>query len=545
MGSADDIVRVLLVDDEEVDRARVKNALASRHARVMITECASAEEAFQKLETETFACVLLDYLLPGTTALNLLPKLGGWLTGTPVIVLTDHGDEQVAVDLMKGGATDCMIKAKLDGRSLERAIEQAASLGDARRRLERAERSQRVYLKRLRQLVEVTPALYGVRTLEGRLRVALSAAQALFGAEETFVGIDVDVAPMLRVTRGEQFTQVGPDTPVWPAVFEGAKRKASDAKVEISAWPERTVGAPSQLYQVPMHSSERVWIGVFGMRVTPPPPSFAELTASLFEQFGKLIAVAMENAELYEQASRAIAARDAVMAVVSHDLRSPLNSFNLSLELLRDTNPDGPDRTILERMQRGVMHMNRLIEDLLDVSRIERDELNLSPSMISVAVLLDELQAMAAPIAQAAGITLAIGPRLDVMVKVDRHRVLQLLGNLVNNALKFSPKGRTVSVSSKLEGDEVVCSVSDEGPGISAEDRARVFERFYRHGGNGLGLGLHISRAIVEAHGGRIWVESEPGAGARFSFTLRPIERGERPSEAGSLAPSAAIVPQP
>ncbi len=521
----DDLVRVLLVDDDEVDRASVKRALASRPVRVAITECASAEQAMERLEAERFGVVILDYLLPGTNALELLPKMRSWLAGTPVIVLTGYGDEQVAVELMKGGATDYLTKDKIDGRSLERAIDQAVSLGDARHRLERAERGQRVYLKRLRRLVEVTPALYGVRTVEARLGVALKAAQSLFNAEETFVGMDVDSVPVMRATRGEEITTVGQEPSVWKSIADDAQRDGYEPDVTIRAWPGPGAEEGPRLYSVPLYSSERVWMGVFAMRVTSPPPSFAELTASLFAQFGEMLAVAVENAELYEQASRAIAARDAVMAVVSHDLRSPLNSFNLSLELLRETHPAGPDRAILDRMQRGVVHMNRLIEDLLDVSRIERDELKLSPSKVSATTLLDELHSMASPLAQAAGIDLALGERADIAVNADRHRLLQLLGNLVNNALKFAPKGSTITVAAKVERDDVVFSVRDEGPGISAEDCARVFERFYRHGGNGLGLGLHISRAIVAAHGGRIWVESELGKGATFSFALRALSR--------------------
>jgi signal transduction histidine kinase len=306
--------------------------------------------------------------------------------------------------------------------------------------------------------------------------------------------------------------------------YDGLDAHRSD--VRIRPWPEVIPGGiQPELHAFSLYSSERTWMGVFGMRLAPPPPAFAELTASLFAQFGEMLAVAIENAELFEEASRAVAARDAVMAVVSHDLRSPLNSFNLSLELLRESHPDGPDRAILERMQRGVVHMNRLIEDLLDVSRIERDELKLSPSRVTVAVLLEELQSIAAPLAQAAGITLRIGQRVDAAVVADRHRVLQLLGNLVNNALKFAPKGSEVSIETRTDDGEVVFTVRDQGAGISDEDRARVFERFYRHGGNGLGLGLHISRAIVAAHGGRIWVDSAPGQGAAFSFTLRAADR--------------------
>ena len=521
MPTSDELPRVLLVDDDDVDRAQVRRALSARKAKIILTDCPSAEEALKLTQTEQFACVLLDYLLPGTNALELLPKLKQNLGGAPVIVLTGHGDEQLAVDMMKAGASDYMSKERLDGRLLERAITQAVSLGSARRKLETAERAQRVYLARLRGLIQVTPEIYRVQTIEQRAELVLNAAQSLFGAEEVFLGLRIDGSDdLVRVTRGEQPVTV-PVTEIdrrWSALFESAvAAPEAGAQVKISRWGG---DGEAYLYAYRLSVPEQSWHGVLAMRVTPPTQAFAELNESLFAQLGEMLAVAVENARLYEATRRAVSARDAVMAFVSHDLRSPLSSFGLGVELLRESAEGGSDTIVLDRMQRAAVHMNRLIEDLLDVSRIERDEMHVTPVPLGVHSVFEELHALVGPIAEAGGIRIQFTKKPDMMVMADRHRTVQVLSNLVSNALKYSSKNTSVTLDFETKGELVEFTVSDEGPGIPPEQLPRVFERFYRQGGKGLGLGLYIARAVVAAHGGRIWVESDAGKGTRFRFTL-------------------------
>lgn len=516
MPTSDELPRVLLVDDDDVDRATVRRALSARKANVILTECSNAEEAQRLTQTEQFACVLLDYLLPGTNALDLLPKLKQNLGGAPVIVLTGHGDEQLAVDMMKAGASDYLSKERLDGRLLERAITQAVSLGSARRKLETAERAQRVYLARLRGLIQVTPEIYRVQTIEQRAELVLNSAQSLFGAEEAFLGLRIDGADdLVRVTRGEQSVPL--IDPRWTALFEAATTaRPSGAPVQITRWGD----GDAFLYAYRLSVPGQAWHGVLAVRVTPPTQAFAELNESLFAQLGELLAVAVENARLYDATRRAVSARDAVMAFVSHDLRSPLSSFGLGVELMRESAEGSSNTIVLDRMQRAAVHMNRLIEDLLDVSRIERDEMHVTPVPLGVHSVFEELHALVGPIAEAGGIRMQFTKKPDVMVMADRHRTVQVLSNLVSNSLKYSPKNTSVTLDFEVKGDLVEFSVSDEGPGIPPEQLPRVFERFYRQGGKGLGLGLYIARAVVAAHGGRIWVESEAGKGTRFRFTL-------------------------
>jgi signal transduction histidine kinase len=477
-------------------------------------ECSNAADVLDR--AHDCDCVVLDYLLPGATALDLLPELRRLLPEAPVIVLTGYGDEQIAVELMKAGASDYLSKERLDGRLLARAVIQALVLGEARARFERAERAQDTYLVKLRQLVELTTELFGVPTIEERLKRAAAAARALLGAREAFAGV--------RLPQGAVRFHALEDGEVVP--LSGAHPRFA------AEWEEALATPPARRLETKhadgdeMLFSYRLWprdgsvMGVICAIGRVPPPELADALSSLFAQLGEMVTAAVENARLYEATQRAVSARDAMIAVVSHDLRSPLSSLSLGLELLQEGGSAEETRVVIDRMGRSARLMKRLIDDLLDVARIENGELSVKIKPERAGALVDDARALAAPLAESAGVTLRVAGAPDVEVQADRQRVVQVLTNLLGNALKFTPSGGTVSLECEVRPDEVRFSVTDSGPGIAPTHLPHVFERFWRKDGRGLGLGLFIARAIVLAHGGRIWVESQPGKGARFTFTL-------------------------
>jgi signal transduction histidine kinase/FixJ family two-component response regulator len=505
--------RILLVI-EEVDRWAVRRAIAAARPAAYVVECTSAEQALSAALESSYACVLLDQLLNGSSAQELLPRLLPRLDGAPVIVLTGPGDDRVAVELLKAGASDSLPRDRIGSGALDQALRHAFSLGAARRQLDRVERAQRVYLARLRGLSELTPQLFSAPTVAARVEAALGCAHAQLGAEETFLGVRAHDPPLLCKTRGERIVAIDGEDATWHAILE-APRAPNEARVLVRPLP-----GGGRLLTMRLASGDGVDLGVFAMRLPALPPVFCDLAESLFAQFGDTTAAAIDNARLYEAAERAVRTRDAIMAVVSHDLRSPLNSFRMGVELLRGDHVSSRE-AVLMRMDRAVSHMNRLIDDLLDVSRIERGQLQVALGPVPVALLMEDVVVAQVPTAAAAGVELRVPPPPDLRVVADRNRIAQLIANLLSNALRMSPKGGKVSIDAEVATDEVVFSVRDEGPGVPAEARPRVFERYYRRGGKGLGLGLYIARAIVEAHGGRIWIDDAPERGALFRFTLR------------------------
>ena len=228
-----------------------------------------------------------------------------------------------------------------------------------------------------------------------------------------------------------------------------------------------------------------------------------------------------------EEAERATRIRDEFLAVVSHDLRNPLAAIVFDAGVLLMAAPEGSTgetvRKAAERISGTSHHMSVLIEDLLDVASIDAGRLKIEPTQADAAVLLNEAVEKFAPLGIEKGLWVKGTPDTEAIAYCDRDRVLQVLGNLVGNAVKFTPGGGTVTIRVESVGHEVRFSVSDTGPGISAEQQEHVFDRFWQANQGekkALGLGLYISKGIVEAHGGRIWVESMVGAGSTFYFTL-------------------------
>jgi signal transduction histidine kinase len=191
------------------------------------------------------------------------------------------------------------------------------------------------------------------------------------------------------------------------------------------------------------------------------------------------------------------------------------------IELMRSG--DGPADG-LAAVDRAAVTMSRLIQDLLDVTRLDAGTLSIQPRRLGVNVLLEDADEMLRPVAENSGLTLVTDEADGLRpLRADRDRVLQVLWNLVGNAVKFTPPGGSVTLSVHPDGDMARFAVTDTGPGIPEKDVPRVFDRFWqasRSDKRGAGLGLSIARGIVEAHGGRIWVSSVLHRGSTFSFTL-------------------------
>jgi signal transduction histidine kinase len=223
-----------------------------------------------------------------------------------------------------------------------------------------------------------------------------------------------------------------------------------------------------------------------------------------------------------------VVTRDEILAIVSHDLRDPLHTIALSADLMRENAPPGESgglvRGLAGTVQRCVHQMTTLIGDLLDLERIASGRLRMDPEARDAVKVAREAVERARPAAAAKGITLQADlPPGPLVARFDRDRLFQVFANLLGNAIKFTPEGGRVWVEVEHLDGVARFAVRDTGPGIPEEEREGIFDRFTqldRESRGGLGLGLYISRWIVEQHGGTIQVESQVGAGSTFSFTL-------------------------
>lgn len=270
-------------------------------------------------------------------------------------------------------------------------------------------------------------------------------------------------------------------------------------------------------------------LGVLTLAMTRPGRRFSKTDLPVIDDVVQRIALGADNARLYQQAQQASRARDDTLAAISHDLRNGLNTVLTAVSLLLRGLPadagGARDRKHIEAIRRSAERMNRLIADMLDVASIESGRLFVEPQREPVAPIVQE--AIAALQDQAAEKSLRLTEHLpngglDIVV-CDRERVLQVLGNLIGNAVKFTPQGGSVVVGAEAVGDEVVFTVKDSGIGVSAKQLPHVFDRFWQATPKsrlGSGLGLTIAKGVVEALGGRIWLESQPDGGTTFYFTL-------------------------
>ena len=231
-----------------------------------------------------------------------------------------------------------------------------------------------------------------------------------------------------------------------------------------------------------------------------------------------------ERQRILEQAQQAVADRDHILAVVSHELRNPLNTVGMAAAILKELVPV-PDvgRKSIASILRAVARMTRMIQDLLDVSVIQVGRLAIDARPLDLGPMIEEAVEACAPEAAERGLALTVEVEAGLpLVRADRDRLFQALANLIGNALKVTTGGGIVIGARSLDERDVVLWVRDTGPGIPEEQQGRLFEPYWRGQSTykGAGLGLAITRGVVEAHGGRIWLESTPGAGTTFYFTV-------------------------
>jgi signal transduction histidine kinase len=276
-------------------------------------------------------------------------------------------------------------------------------------------------------------------------------------------------------------------------------------------------------------------VGAISVGKAKPEP-FSERQVQLLSTFADQAVIAIENVRLFDeiqdksrQLEEASKHKSQFLANMSHELRTPLNAILGYTELILDSiYGEMPEkaRGVLDRVQRNGRHLLGLINDVLDLSKIEAGQLTLSLSDYSLKSVIQSVYSAVEPLASEKKIAL----KIDVAHELpqghgDERRLTQVLLNLVGNAIKFTDRGE-VSIKGSSANGLFHVAVRDSGPGISTTDQAKLFQEF-QQGDNsitrkkgGTGLGLAISRRIIEMHGGRIWVESSPGNGSTFAFTL-------------------------
>jgi signal transduction histidine kinase len=412
--------------------------------------------------------------------------------------------------------------------------------------LERLNEEIRRVAARATRLLEVTTALSEAQSVEEVTGVVLSKGLAIVeAARGVLVSVDADRMKLLG-TRGmspllesQLATLLNYDTDI-PIVH--ALKKGGMVSIESGEEFREKYGSVYQGFEqladmqtylaTPLvHAGETV--GALALHFKEAAAVGAsDRTFTLL--LAQAAATALHRARTYDaerdrrhQAELLAQAREDVLGVVAHDLRNPLNLIQMTAELMIEEElPLERRKEMLGITMRATKQMNRLIEDLLDTVRLQAGRLSLDVETVSVATIIRQADETFRPLAEKRHLHFEAAADDGAAVRADPARVSQIVGNLMGNAIKFTPENGVVRLRATREDRQVEFQVIDSGPGIAADSVPHLFDSFWQarlSDRRGVGLGLTIAKGIVEAHGGRMWVESALGVGSTFHFTLPTV----------------------
>lgn len=496
--------KVLVVEDKPEMIQILTDYVLGPQGYVTLTAL-NGEEGLRLALSEKPDLVILDLRMPKMSGLQVLQTLRELQCPVPVIVITAYGSEEVVVRALRLGADDYVAKPfELD--EMIHVIERV--LSESRREKERAQLSQELE-KSVKELTKKIELILhgideGVFTVDRELRILTfnPAAEKILGwREEEVIG-----RPCAEIFRedGASSYQEG--------LLSEAMRKA------------QLVTSGREGYSVISKDGQRTLIASSVVPLSDPDGQVV----------GAMVAFRDVSAELELDHMKS-----GFIAMVSHELRSPLSHIIASMELMRGANlSNDQQQDLLNIVHAQSNRLNKFVEQILDVSLLEAGTVKAEQQPVALNPVIEQI-IKAFEIRANTHRFEFTAPEGPTIVVGDESKIQTVLDNLVENAVNYSPKGSRVSVEVSDRDTEVVISVIDEGIGIPAKQLERIFERFHRVNASddqeqyGYGLGLYISKRLIEIQGGSIWAESEVGRGSRFSFSLprwSPAS-GERMSE--------------
>ncbi len=529
----------ILVVDDDLDFLDVIQQILEKKG-YKISTVPTAGEAISLLKEHFYNAAILDISLPDADGTELLPKILEMHPDIIAIMLTGHSSVQNAVQSLNRGAFSYLEKP-LDPDNLltviNRGMEKQRLVFENRQLMSELERHNRI----TNTLLSISQTVAQTLDLQKIVDSALQKVTECTGLEACFIylrdrnilklkghrGLSINTAadmPQELSTTSGIFSNLIEQS--GPIIIEDLKNSQETYLKFLSDFGYRSfAGVPLTIL------GEN--IGLLGI-ATDFNQSFNPNNIELLTGIGREIAIAVRNAQLYEDASSAKALRELdvmrteFLANVSHELRTPLAVIKGSANSLLQPDvifDEQTRREFLVSIDKDADTLTRLVDDLLMVSRLEANALEVrkKPRKLSdvISAIKDRLD------------NLTIKHHLHInisdeipSINIDEGRIGEVLTNLVENAVKFSDDDSNIYIKAVQKPKEVIISVADEGVGIPPELHQKIFERFFQGDGRkagrrkGTGLGLAICQGIIEAHGGKIWVESKPGEGAKFIFSL-------------------------
>lgn len=526
---------VLVVEDNLDMNAFIVESLAPMYRVHAVHDGESGLRYARELIPEV---IVADMMMPGMSGAELVRAVRRCpeLDRTAVVMLTARTDEALRVEVLKEGAQDYVSKPF----SVQELRARIGNLVAARR----SECEQR-FLAETGELLTATLDVDEMLTAVGRMALRIPADACVIDLVEAG-----GTSRRARVTAADARLERVPASPGLARRMTEVLTSQRPATIDAAGLAELDDRGLGELQarvvlMLPM-VARGMPVGVIMLVATDDDRRFEAHEIGLARELATRAAVALENARLHRVAQLALRARDEVLGVVAHDLRSPLNQIVLQSLALRQRSV-GPklddDDDDIRAIHDAAMRMERMIQDLLEVTRIEHGHLALSRVCLAPGQFVRDV-AMAQRLAiGAAGLALRVFVEPDLPpLSADGDRLRQVFDNLIANAIRFTPRGGTIILGATRVGEAVLFTVEDSGRGIAPEQLPRLFDRFWQASPGerrGLGLGLAIVRGIVEGHGGRIWADSVVGRGTTFWFEVPLSSAGEGSSLPAAVEPAA------
>jgi PAS domain S-box-containing protein len=550
------IPHILIVDDDPALLQALPEALRLRMGEVKVETYDSGAAALERIATTEFDAIISDIKMPEMDGLALLARIKELQPATPTLLITGHGDHDLAVQALRGGAYDFVqkpIEREYFIASLQRAVQMrrlSRQVAEQQEALARhAETLEQTVQERTRELVEANRAKDALIAERDRaLAEAHHATQAQSAARHYVEGLATqlkqqavelntiieaipdavyvcDRAGVIIRTNASGMAMVGqPHARSLQTIEEYMQINGSRYLNGMSMAPEDN--PLNRALRGETHTNVRYLLRRFD---TGEDIQVRVSCAPLRDEEGAIIgavAVASDTTKLYQLEQQ----KEEFLSIASHELKTPLTTIKAMTQITRRAleREQRPLAANLARVERAIVRMEKLVNDLVDSSRIEVGKLALHMEQCDLRAICHQV---IGDFAVTTDRPISFSPSSEMLeLEADSDRIGQVIANLLSNALKYSPDDRPITVKAERAGDEVVVSVHDDGAGIPSEEQQQIFERFYRvphmaiHSGSevGLGLGLHICREIVTRHHGRIWVKSAKDEGTTF-FVALPV----------------------
>ncbi len=558
-------IRILLVEDNPHDRRVFHRAFRKSEIPTEITDCKRAEEALDRLvvESDQYDLVVSDHGLPGNSGLDLYRQLREQQIGLPFVLLTGVGNELLAVEALKLGVHDYLPKnaGQAYVEQLPTSIARVYQVHHDRiqKATIEAELEQRDAKEQFLSEATATALLAAMDDYEttvaklAQLPIPFFADWSLLdllnqnGTDSPTVAVHADREGQALLDRLTEVIGTNHEAgEIAAEVIHSAKpRLISNIIDPGDLFGEGTSGIiealnPQSLICTPLVVQDRV-LGVLWLVYSDSHRRFHEKDLAFAERIGQRAAIAIENARVYAAVRETDRRKDEFLAMLAHELRNPLAPVRSGLAILKDDNADPIlAGKAIATMERQVEHMVRLVDDLLDLSRVMRGKITLHRKRVSLDSIIERALELVQPLIESRQHELVVNlPPAKVSLDVDEARITQILANLLTNSAKYTDPGGHIWLQCDVENDELAMRVRDDGIGIDLKMLPHVFGLFQQvessldrsHGG--LGIGLTLVRTLTEMHDGTVSAHSDGlGRGSEFMVRL-PIAEVTQQSKSG------------